>query len=155
MNKALVIGIGNQYRGDDAAGLEVACSLEKQLGSLVDVAYCDGDEMELMDLWLDRKSVFLIDAVSSDEEEVGFLHRFLAHEQEIPAIFSQSSTHLLGIAHVIELAKALQQLPEQLFIYGIEGKHYSIETKISEELKAKLTEIAKKIEMDIREQLRS
>ena len=150
MNKALVIGVGNRFRGDDAAGLEVASSLEIKLGSLVDIAYCHGDAMDLMDIWFDRDRVFVIDAVSSGKHEVGYLHRLLAHEGEVPAVFSESSTHLLGIAQVIELARTLNKLPREVVLYGIEGRDYHLEKDISQKLRAELKEITMKIEMDIR-----
>jgi len=149
MSKALVIGIGNKFRGDDAAGLEVAQSLEKKLGTLVDFAYCQEDALDLMDIWSNREVVFLIDAVSSGKHEIGYIHRFLAHKEQIPSVFSNSSTHLINIAQVIELARTLGKLPAEVVLYGIEGKKYHLERDLSKTMQAKLSEVTEIIEKEI------
>lgn len=150
MKKPLVIGIGNPLRGDDGAGLELARLLEKKLQGLVDTEYCQGNLLELMDLWGTRECVFLIDAVSTENANPGALHQFAAHAEQIPALFSQASTHLLDIVQVIELAKVLGKMPDKLILFGIEGKRFHLETGISKELKALMDDVADRIEQGIR-----
>jgi hydrogenase maturation protease len=153
MNKALVIGIGNRFRGDDAAGLDVASYLSTQLEKLVDVSYCEGDPITLMDMWKGWDCVFLIDAVTSDTGEIGYVHEFDIHEASIPAIFSNTSTHFLDVIQIVELARALERLPSTLVLYGIEGREYRMEQSISKNLNLLLPKISKHIEMDIRNRL--
>ena len=153
MNKPLLIGIGNEYRGDDSVGIEVTRTLEKRLKPTVDVTYCDGDTIHLMELWKERESVFLIDAILSQNNEVGKVKIFLPHKEKIPTLFAASSTHLLDVGATIELAQTLDNLPKECVLYGIEATDFSIEHRMSQELKEKLTEITKTIEEDIRKKL--
>lgn len=149
--KTLLIGIGNRYRGDDGVGLALAAELKDALKETTETVFCDGDLIELIDLWQGRKQVFLIDAVCSAGVPCGFLHRIAAHKETVPAYFCPSSTHLFSLGQVIELARALNQLPERLVIFGIEGKSYRLEAEISAELQGRLAELKNTIENEIRE----
>lgn len=153
MTKPLLIGIGNPYRGDDAIGLLVAEALANHMAADLDTAYCRGNVMDLLDLWSDRQTVFLVDALNSETEKPGFVHHFQAHKEEIPAQVTQSSTHLLDIVQVIELAKALEQLPTELHLYGIEARQFALETSLSKELEDLLPSIGDTIENAIRKQI--
>lgn len=153
MKKPIVIGIGNAYRGDDAIGLLVAESLKKNLTPDADIAFCQNDAMDLMQMWEGKEAVFLIDAVVSGTKHCGFLHTFNPLEEGIPAIFSNASTHALDVAQAIELSRALDTLPKSLIFYGIEGKDFSLETGISEKLKKKLKKINEAVEAAIRRHL--
>lgn len=43
----------------------------------------------------------------------------------LPARLAGSSTHALGVAEAIELARALDRLPGRTIVYGIEGSSFS------------------------------
>ncbi len=153
MTKPLIIGIGNIFRGDDAIGVVIAKELKERLSQAAEVATCQGDVMQLMDLWEERNQVFLIDAISTDEQEIGFVHRFAAHKEAIPAVFSQASTHVLDVVQVIELAKALDRLPKILILYGIESEEYILDTQLSVKLRDALGNIAQEVESDVRSKI--
>ena len=155
MKKPLVIGIGNPLREDDRIGIEVARSLGENLQSLVDVAYCYGDTTELLDQWKDRACVFLIDAMQSDLHEEGVVHRFYPLREEIPAVFTQTSTHLFDTGAVIELARALDELPKDLVLYGIEARNFSLGQEVSPKIKELLTTIVNTIEEEIHARVKS
>jgi len=149
MLKPLLVGIGNPFRGDDAVGLEVARSLESILGNALDVIYCEGDPVDLLDLWSDRDQVFLIDAVTTGTKSIGFLHCFHPLKEPIPASLSSSSTHLIDINQVIELGKALGSIPKMITLFGIESRDFSLEEGISSSLKKQLDSISQTIEKEI------
>lgn len=149
MKKALVIGIGDPFQGDDAAGIDIVRRLEQQMAPLVDVAYSIGNTTHLMDLWEGREKVFLIDVVSTGMEETGYLHVFSENIQEIPVVFYQASTHLFDVVHAIEHAKALNKLPATLVLYGIEAQDFRMEAEISTGLMQKLPSITERIVQDI------
>lgn len=153
MTKPLVIGIGNPLRGDDGIGIKVARCLSEKLDNVADFEYCNGNTLDLLEKWNKRKQVFLIDAVSSDLYEVGHIHRLLPFKETIPAIFSQTSTHLFDAATVIELGKALNQVPQELIVYGIEANSFSIDEEISPMMQDKMNGIINAIEHDIRESI--
>ncbi len=116
----IVIGIGNEYRGDDAAGLAAIQALKTQ--NLPPVRLIEGisDGMSLLACWDAASKVILVDAVSSGAE-VGTIYRFDALAQHIPASLSFCSTHAFGVAEALTLAHTLQQLPSTLIVYALEG----------------------------------
>jgi len=122
---ALLIGVGHEQRGDDAVGLLVARQLAGRSPALRVVEH-GGDGMDLVFAWEGAQRVVLVDAVVSGECPVGEVHRFEAHDQPLPAaLFSATSTHALGVAEAIELARATERLPEHLVVYGIEGASFA------------------------------
>ena len=120
----LIIGIGNEYRGDDAAGLIVARRLKERLADSVKVIEQSGDGAALMDAWLGAETVIIIDAVMSGAAP-GTIHRFDANTRPIPKGDFRYLTHAFGVAEAIELARALGNLPQRLVVYGIEGKNFA------------------------------
>ncbi|MBN1529374.1 MAG: hydrogenase maturation protease [Thermoleophilaceae bacterium] len=112
-----MLGIGNPWRGDDAAGLEVARRLrEAGLRALER----EGEPSTLLDAWEGEREVILVDAVSSGCEP-GTVHRLDAAAAPLPAELFAVSTHHLSVADAVELARSLGRLPERLELYGIEG----------------------------------
>jgi hydrogenase maturation protease len=117
---ALCIGIGNVYRHDDGVGLYVARLLREQ--NLPDTAVIEhgGDGISLLELIADADTVILIDAISSGAAP-GTLAQFAAHEHPLPARCFAHSSHAVGVAEAVELARALGNLPRCCVVYGIEG----------------------------------
>lgn len=145
----LVIGIGNAYRRDDAAGLHVAQSLRKKVYDHVDVIEQSGDGATLLECWKNVDTVILIDAVSSGTQP-GTIHRIDAHAAPIPSNFFHYSTHAFGVAEAIELARALNQVPQQLIIYGIEGKCFETGVALSTEVEKAARKVLTRVLQDIR-----
>lgn len=127
--KTLVIGVGNDYRGDDAVGLLVARRIRDLQLPDVQVIESDGECATLMESWKSAGKVILIDAVHSGAAP-GTIHRVTA--QDLPAKLLQCSTHSFGVAEAIELAKAFGQLPSQFSIIGIEGSAFALGAELSE-----------------------
>ena len=122
MRDLLLIGLGNDARGDDAAGLEVARRLRGAPG--VHVMELGGDPLALLDAWDGASSVVVVDAVRSGAP-AGTVHRLDAREAPLSAALGgASSTHAVGLADAIELARALGRLPERLVVLGIEGRRF-------------------------------
>jgi hydrogenase maturation protease len=114
--RALVIGLGNAARGDDAAGLIAA----RRLGGVEH----EGDALALLDVWDETASAVVIDAVASGAEP-GTIHCFDAGAGPLPArLRSSTSTHAIGLGEAIELARALGRLPTRLIVFGIEGERF-------------------------------
>ena len=112
-----MLGIGNPWRGDDAAGLEVARRLRAEGLRALER---EGEPSSLLDAWEGETDVFVVDAVSSGAEP-GTIHRLDARAGPLPAELFAMSTHHLSVAEAVELARALGRLPERLEVYGIEG----------------------------------
>ncbi len=123
VGRALVIGIGNAYRGDDAAGLAVADRIRVAAPPGIEVLRHEGEPVALIDTWDQARAVYLVDAVSSGGQP-GSIYRFDATAQPLGAQFSRRGTHAFGVAETIELSRALGRLPLQLIGYGIEGRSF-------------------------------
>jgi hydrogenase maturation protease len=145
----IVLGIGNEYRGDDAAGLAVIQALKTQ--DLPSVHLIEGmrDGMSLLAYWNATSKVILIDAASSGAE-VGTIYRFDALTQHMPASVSFSSTHALGVAEALMLVHTLQQLPSTLIVYAIEGKNYASGAALSPEVEQAVQKVAVRVTQEVR-----
>ena len=117
-----MIGLGNAARGDDAAGLIAARRLHG--------VEHEGEPLGLLDVWDGVESVVVIDAVRSGAVP-GTIHRFDAAEPLPAALTGSTSTHALGLAETVELARALGRLPERLTVYGIEGERFEAGTDLT------------------------
>jgi hydrogenase maturation protease len=118
----LVIGVGREERGDDAAGLAVARRLAARAPAALRVVEHDGDGLDLLLALESAARVVVVDAVASPDAAAGTVHRWDAGREALPvAPFAATSTHALGVPHAIELARVLGRLPEQVVVYGIEG----------------------------------
>jgi hydrogenase maturation protease len=128
---ALVIGIGNLYRHDDAAGLAVAARIREAALPGVAVQELEGEPVSLIDAWRGAALVYLVDAVSAAGGTPGTVHRFDAAAGPLPPPLRCRGTHAFSLADAIELGRALGQLPPRLIAYGIEGADFSAGTGLS------------------------
>lgn len=126
----LVIGVGNDFRGDDAAGLRAVRELGPRLGNRARVVESGGGVAELLDLWEGRDQVFLIDAVRSGRPE-GTWHRMIVDEHPLPASLAGTSTHGLSVASAVELGRLMGRMPRTLVMYGIEARRFEPGTVVS------------------------
>ena len=148
MTGTVVVGIGNPARGDDAAGREVARRL---LGSdLPDtqVVESDGDVAALVQAFEGRTRCIVVDA-SHCGLRPGTVQRLEAHARALPASFAAASTHALGLTDAIELARALDQLPEAVVVYAIEGHSYAPGRGLSEPVRHAVALVARRIRREI------
>jgi len=129
----LIIGVGNRYRGDDAIGCMIADELKTKCLINTKVIDHDGEPASLIYLWQGYTSVILIDAVSSGAP-TGVIHYIDLCEQALPDRFRNYSTHAFGIAEAVELARILNKLPPKIIFYGVEGKNFFINGKLSQAL---------------------
>lgn len=117
-----MIGIGNEDRHDDAAGLATARLLRSERGArVIEQA---GGAAELLEAWAGEPSVIVVDAMASGAP-AGTVRRFDAVREPLPAVAAGASTHGLGLAEAVGLARALGRLPARLVLVGIEGADFS------------------------------
>ncbi|HET8975813.1 MAG TPA: hydrogenase maturation protease [Solirubrobacterales bacterium] len=120
-----VIGIGNRFRRDDGAGLEVARRLRESDPAGVEILEQEGEPASLLEAWSHAHEALVIDGVSSGAPP-GTLHRFEVAEGPLPVELFSPSTHALGVADAVELARELDRLPGRLAVYGIEGEDFGV-----------------------------
>jgi hydrogenase maturation protease len=117
-----VIGVGNAACGDDAAGLLAA----RRLGGVE----LEGDPSALLDLFDGVDEAVVIDAVRSGAAP-GTVHRLDVGAAPVTAMPRGASTHLLGLAEALELARVLGRLPRRATVYGIEGTRFAVGDTVS------------------------
>ena len=133
--RKLIIGIGNDYRGDDGVGVFVAGRLREMGLPDIETREARGEGTELMTIWQGVETVIVVDAVYS-KSEPGRVFRFEIGKDELQsAIFRGHSSHAFGLAEAINLASNLGSLPNKLIIYGIEGKSFETGEGLSVEIK--------------------
>ncbi|MGA9363444.1 MAG: hydrogenase maturation protease [Bacteroidota bacterium] len=143
----LVLGLGNEYRCDDAVGLEVARRLRNLSLESTIVSEESGEGANLMEAWKSASTVIVVDAVSSGSEP-GMIHRFVAESQRIPSKFFHYSSHSFGLAEAIELARSLHQLPQHLVVYGIEGSKFEAGIGLSFEVERAAEKVVDRIRQE-------
>ncbi len=149
-----VIGVGNDWRGDDAAGLLVARSLRQELPPEVEICESPESASTLQDLWQDAAGVIVVDAVVSGGSP-GTIYRFDAHAPGATFPVSHSpSTHGWGLSEALAMGKVFQNFPPRLIIYGIEGKNFTLVKEVSPAVAAAIPETARRIKLEIQEWLR-
>jgi hydrogenase maturation protease len=147
----LVIGIGNEYRHDDAAGLLVVRRLKEHAPDSCELHEQLGEGTTLMELWREAARVIAVDSVQSGSP-AGTIHRFDPNLQPLPAPIFRDSTHAFGLMEAVELSRVLKQLPSSLVIYGIEGKNFEAGTGLSPAVVNGMNELVKKLRQEIEAQ---
>jgi len=147
--RALVIGIGNRWRGDDAAGLIVAERVAERVAEgdaegdtervaervagrpSVRVCLHEGEPIDLLGAWDGFAFAILVDTVVSGAP-AGSIVRFDAAAGPLPATVRSPTSHTIGLAESIELARTLDRLPAYLTVIGIEGDRFDHGSDLTE-----------------------
>ena len=135
-SRALVIGLGNEYRSDDAVGHVVARRLMSGAGSEFRVKEESGE------------GGALVDAVESGGLP-GTIRRLDARARGIPSEIFHCSAHEFGVSEGIELARALKRLPAHLVVYGIEGRSFALGERLSPEVEAAAGEVVRRVKDEL------
>jgi hydrogenase maturation protease len=148
-----VIGIGQEWRGDDAAGLLVARRLREVGGPQLTILENSGFMTDLLTAWQGAAAVILADAVRGGGRP-GEIYRFALHERPLPVdLFPAASTHAWGLAQAADLGRILGELPPYLVVYGIAGRDFGLGREISPEVVRAVPEAAWRISREIKEYL--
>lgn len=137
----IVIGLGNEFRHDDAAGLVAARRLRER-GMAAEEH--EGDLATLIDRWKGADGVILMDAVSSGAAP-GTLHRLDVSTSPLPRELFKSSTHALGLADAVELSRTLGTLPARVLVFGVEARDFTAGLGLSAEVERALSALVEEV----------
>ncbi len=143
-----VVGIGNQFRGDDAAGVLAVRNLAEQLPPNASAVELEGDQSRLLELMQSASAMIIVDAVQS-RAPAGTIFRMDASKESMPQDFFAVSTHGLDLIQAIELARSLNLLPKHVIVYGIVGKDFSYTKTLSPQTQESVEIIQNKVLSDI------
>jgi hydrogenase maturation protease len=127
----LLAGIGNEFRSDDAAGLRIAEQIRSIGLSGVQIVTLGDHLDQLLDLWDGRALAVLVDAVRSGAEPGTVLYLDLLNES-LPSSLTATSTHSLDPLQLVQMARLLDRLPQQLYLIGIEAADFTVGTEMSD-----------------------
>jgi hydrogenase maturation protease len=142
--KILVIGVGNPFRGDDAAGLLVARRVTEMGAGVATVIEHSGEGAALLEAWAGSNAVILIDAVKTGAA-AATVHRFEPLRTPLPAEMLRHSTHAFSIPQAIELGRALDQLPARMVVFGIEGRNFQAAGELSPGVAKIVDDVARRV----------
>ena len=140
----LVIGIGNPDRSDDGAGHEVVRLLTGRAPAGVELLCHRGEATALLGRLQRADAAWLIDAAASGVTP-GTIRRFDAVAGALPSGLDAVSSHGLGLAQLIELARTLAALPHVCIVYAIEGGHFIAGAPLSPAVARAATTVADRI----------
>jgi len=148
----VVIGVGNEYRSDDGAGIAVARRLRTLFSAGVTILEESGEGAALMQAWQGATWVMLVDAVRSGASP-GTIHRLDARATPLPMGFFHYSTHAFSVAEAVELARSLDQLPAHLIVYGIEGASFTAGVEFSPAVEQAVEAVVERLAQEVRDLL--
>ena len=144
MARTRIIGIGHPDRGDDAVGRIVAARLRREAPGHAEVIETDGEAARLLDLFEGVDDVIVIDAGLSGAVP-GTIHRLDATAAPLPRPMFATSSHAIGLAESIELARALGSLPKRCIIFAIEAASFDLGAPLSKPVAAAVERVIARV----------
>ncbi len=128
--RPLIIGVGNDMRGDDGVGCEIVRRLAHLGPPIWDVCEAKDDALALMEAWQGREVAIIVDATQASGTP-GKISRLDPTKGPLNAIMNDVSSHGLGLGHSLELARSLAKLPASCIVFVIEGVRFETGTNLS------------------------
>jgi hydrogenase maturation protease len=147
-NDVLIIAVGNAWRSDDGAGPELGLRLRRTGIRNAHVAEAAGS-VDLLTLWGPEDDVIIVDAVVSGSRPGAVICRD-AVALRLPREWFRLSSHQLGVADAIELARALGRLPRTLVFVGIEAERLDDGMGLSRRIQAALPAAIRAVRTEVR-----
>jgi hydrogenase maturation protease len=135
-----LIGVGNPWRRDDGVGWAVVAAAGRRLGHSVAIVEADGEPSRLIDAWTDADLAVAVDGVTSGAKP-GTIHVWHG-DAELRRGSRSNGSHSLGLADAIALGRAVQRLPRQLVVVGIEVQETSNGDELSPPLVGRVEQAA-------------
>ncbi len=146
--RSAVIGIGNPHRGDDAVGREVARWLRDRVPQGTRVLETEGEPASLIAMLEGLAAVWIVDACRSGARP-GAIRRLDVSATALPPGLTTVSTHGLGLAEAIELARAIGRLPARSVVYVIEAASFDPGSGLTPDVAASVAEVGRRILAEI------
>jgi len=131
-----VIAVGRELRGDDAAAFMLVETLRENPVPGVELVCSDGDVVELLDLFQGQDAVIVLDAYEANPNDPPVM-RLDAGKEMLPSTPACSS-HGLGVAEAVEMAREMGLLPATCIMIAIAGYAFATGSPPSGGLKKRL-----------------
>jgi hydrogenase maturation protease len=154
--RAVVIGVGNDFRGDDGAGPAVLARLTGRVPPGVDLVESDGEPANLLEAWDGASVAIVVDAVQAGSAPAGALHRVeIAALRAVPGpepvgeSAGLSGSHQLGLGSALGLAQVLDRLPARLIVHGIQGGDFTLGAGLSKPVAGAIDDLVAAVIADL------
>jgi hydrogenase maturation protease len=124
----LIIGLGNPLRGDDGVGVRVVQTL---------ATYDLPPNIRVIDGMEGQQRVIIVDAADIGASPGQFV-RFMLPEARLLGDEASLSIHAAGLREALLLAQALDMLPPELIIYGVQPRTLAWDNTLSSSVEAGL-----------------
>jgi hydrogenase maturation protease len=142
--RVLVVGVGNEFRADDGAGLAAARRLRTQVPAGVAVVELQNDVTALPGLLESRDLAIIIDAAGPGLLP-GRHSRFNLADGPLPTGSSEFSTHGIGLGSILEIARLQGNLPLLTIVYGIGGRSFDYGIGLSPEVECAVSRVVEEV----------
>ena len=151
--KTLVLGLGNELYGDDAAGIHVIRRLKKdfeegkidaRLFKDVELEECSLSGLALLEVIVGYDTLVLIDTIKKPLPVTGTIHLMEGKDlRHIPG----PSPHYVSIPQAIEIGEKLElQVPSRIKIIAVEAKNiYNLGEELTEEMTKAIPAIVEQV----------
>ena len=149
--KKIIIGIGNQFRNDDAIGLKVIDLLTNQKLSNVFLHKVNTDIFSVDEIIItdkvanELKQVLFVDALLNDQLPIGSIVT-MPYSKDLTEWKSASSTHEIGILEYLSLLSKMNMVLPKIFLMGIVVSDIGYGERISKEVLKSMTKATQMIE---------
>lgn len=116
--RAVVIGLGNRFRRDDAVGVVTAAALDELALPGVEVVTDIVDPLTLLDVWSGARLAVIIDAATAAASTAGRVR--CCTLDEVVVAPERLSSHSIDVGRTYALGQALGRVPEALTIYAVD-----------------------------------
>lgn len=149
--RTLVLGLGNDIIGDDAAGILAARALRQELAGLegVEVVETALHGVALLDLFLGFDKAVLVDAIQTGKVPPGTL---VEVDPDTLTAVAAPSPHYAGVPELLSIAKQLDlDFPTEIRIYAVEAEDlYTIGGSLSPAVKESLGDLVDRVADQVR-----
>ena len=150
MTRTFIAGIGNPDRGDDGVGPAVIAALADRLPADTRAIPLRGDLLPLLDAWPSAERIVLVDACA-ERGAPGRIHRLRNPSAEELPPEAPTSSHALGMAQTLALARALAEpaaAAPDVVVYAVEGACFDFGAPLSPQVAAAIEPLARQIAAD-------
>ncbi|MGW4394085.1 hydrogenase maturation protease [Amycolatopsis nivea] len=143
MTRAVVIGVGNEYRRDDGVARAVLDALEEDPLPGVPLVLCDGEPAGLLTAWSEADIAVVVDAVLCEPSTPGRIWNSTVDQW--PHTVTAGGSHALGIPDAVRLGAALGRMPGKLVVYAVEAADLGLGTGLTPAVRAAVPEVVRTV----------
>jgi hydrogenase maturation protease len=121
MKPVVVLGLGNPLMGDEGIGPYLVDRLTRSAGTHPSADFVDAGTggLSVLHYMAGRRKAVLVDCAFMDEQS-GAIRRFTPEEVRSVKVLAHQSLHETDLMRVIDVARRLEQAPEEIVIFGIQ-----------------------------------